>query len=453
MITKRLFLLSLAASMSLIGGTISSTPIDSSLVVYNGNIGLVHEEKKITLQQGAQALIYEDVARTVQTDSVNVIFPLDVKLYSQQYRFDKITTAKLLDAHIGKAVKVKTAKNRDEFIVQDATLIAAEGHNCVVKTAKGEIFSIASSMIIFKTVPDTLITKPSLVWNIHAAKAIESTVSLDYLINNISWQSNYILNLQNDLADLSGWITVNNRSGKRFNDVKLNVLAGDINRAQRPIPRQVMYKAAALAEDTAVSHVAHEGYHFYTIPFRVTLANNEKTQIKFIDEKKIPIKRRYEARLNHPNYLHSEIKHKVSQFVEIKSLELPLPAGVVRSYSKIKDTTLLLGENHIDHTPKHEKISLRLGTNFDLKVNEKIIERNDDKYYFDERVAYEVINRSNIDKTVELLIPFIKSAYHAKASIDTTQPYQWKNGNTMQFNIAVKADSKQNFEVHYRSKK
>ena len=451
--TKRLFLLSLAASMSLVGGTISSTPTDSSLVVYNGNIGLVHEDKNIKLDQGPQAIIYEDVAKTVQTDSVNVIFPSDVILYSQQYRFDKITTAKLLDAHIGKAIKVKTAKNRDEFIIQDATLIAAEGHNCVVKTAKGDIFSVSSSMIIFETIPDTLITKPSLVWNIDAAKAIDSTVSLDYLINNITWQSNYILNLKNDIADLSGWITVNNRSGKRFNDVKLNVLAGDINRAQRPAPRNVMYKAAAMVQDEAVSHVAHEGYHFYSVPFRVTLANNEKTQIKFIDEKQIPVTRRYEARLNHPNYLHSEVKHKVSQFVEIDSLELPLPAGVVRSYSKVKETTLLLGENRIDHTPKHEKISLRLGTNFDLKVNEKVIERNDDKYYFDEKIAYEVINRSDADKTVELMIPFVKSAYHAKASIDTKRPYTWKDGNTIQFNIKVKADSKQNFKVHYRSKK
>ncbi|RLA70844.1 MAG: hypothetical protein DRG24_06330 [Epsilonproteobacteria bacterium] len=453
MLKNHFLLLSLGVSMSLYAGSISSTPIESSLVVYNGNIGLVHEEKKITLDEGTQAIIYEDVAQTVQTDSVNVIFPSPVTLYSQQYRFDSITAAKLLEAHIGKVIKVKTAVKRDEFIIQEATLLAADKYNAVVKTTKGEIFSTVSSMIIFKNVPDTLITKPSLVWNINSSKSMESTISVDYLINNITWQSNYVLNLKENRADLSGWITVDNRSGKRFNDVKLNVLAGDINRAKRT-PQRVMYKAAAMVmEDAPVSHIAHEGYHFYTIPFRITLANNEKTQIKFIDERHLPIKRRYEARLNHPNYLHSEIKHKVSQFVEIDSLEVPLPSGVVRSYSKVNDTTLLLGESRVDHTPKHEKISLRLGTNFDLKVNEKLIERNDDKRYFDERISYEVINRSNIEQTVELLIPFIKSAYHAKASIDTKQTYRWKDGSTMQFKIKVKADSKESFDVHYRSKK
>jgi len=451
-----LALLCFSSAFSLYAAELSGMPVDSSLVVYNGNIGLVHEQKHLKLKAGVQEVIYEDVARTVQTDSVNVLFPKNITLYSQQYRFDKITLAKLLEAHIGKEIKVKRVAddNKDAFIIQRAELIAVDGYSCVVKTQKGDIFSVASSQIIFDHVPDTLITKPSLVWNIDAATAVEGTVSLDYLINNITWQSNYVLNLKENSADLSGWITVNNNSGKRFNEVKLNVLAGDINRAQRPVSRMMMYKENnVMADAVPVSQVAHEGYHFYTIPFRVTLANNEKTQIKFMDEKQIPITRRYAVHLNHPNYLNAKVKHKVSQFVEINSLEVPLPSGIVRSYSSVKDTTLLLGENHITHTPKHEKISLRLGTNFDLKVNEKALERNDDKYYFDETIRYEVMNRSDADKVVELLIPFVKSRYHANASLETKEPYIWKDGNTLQFNIKVKADATASFDVHYQMKK
>jgi hypothetical protein len=450
MLSKLLLSLSFAASTLLYAGSLSSKPIESSLVVYNGNIGLVHEDKTITLDKGAQEIVYKDVAQSVVTDSVNVKFPAGVTLYSQQYRFDKITAAKLLNAHIGKKIKVKTFGDNEKIIIQNATLLSSAGSQCIVRTDSKEIFSVNPSMIIMEHIPDELITQPSLVWNVDSGKKTDGKISLDYLINNIKWKSNYILDLDGSRGNLGGWITVDNRSGKRFDNVKLNVLAGDVNRARMPVPR-VMYKAqAVMSVAPEVSHIAAEGYHFYSVPFRVTLANNEKTQIKFIDEKSIPIKRRYKAWLNNPNYLSSHSRHDVKQYAEIESLEIPLPGGIVRTYSKVGGTTLLLGESRLEHTPRHEKISLVLGTNFDIKVNEKVVERNDDKYYFDETIAYEAVNRSSEERVVELFIPFTRGR---NSSLTTDQDYSYKDGNTLLFKISLKADSKKEFKVHYRSRK
>ncbi len=446
-----LLLISLFTSTLLNAGTVSQKPIDPSLVVYNGNLGLVHESRKMELERGKQALVYKDVASSVITDSVNVTLPNGVTLYSQQYRFDQINAQKLALAHLGKSVKFYI-KTGSDLMYKKGTLLSASSQ-AVIKTAKNEIYTVPTSALIFSNIPKELITKPSLVWNVNAPKKSRTTLTLDYLINNISWKSNYVLNLSNNHADLSGWITIDNRSGKAFDNTKLTVLAGDINRAVVPVDRRYMAKAAMAEMDrAAVKELSHEGYHLYQIPFNVHLANNEKTQIKFLDIKKIPITRKYKAQLNSPFYSKGERKHPVTQYLEIKSLEKALPMGTIRSYSKEGETTLLLGESSINHTPKHEEIKVTLGKNFDLLVKSKILSNSSDRYFNDTKVAYELTNRSKEPKTIELLVPFTKRE-NGQNSVSTKQKYSWKNGNMLSFKVSVKADSKKSFEVHFRAKK
>jgi hypothetical protein len=126
--------------------------------------------------------------------------------------------------------------------------------------------------------------------------------------------------------------------------------------------------------------------------------------------------------------------------------------GTIRSYSKEGETTLLLGESSINHTPKHEEIKVTLGKNFDLLVKSKMVTNSSDRYFNDSTVSYELTNRSKASKTVELLVPFVKRG-DGQSSVSTKQKYDWKNGNMLSFKVAIKADSKKSFEVHFRAKK
>ena len=182
------FIVSYAFSSSL-GSNIK----ENSLVVYNGNLGLVHEQRSLTLKKSDTTIVYDDVASSINTDSVNVKLPDSVKLYSQQYRFDKLTLAKLLDAHIGEKVEVKVLKDTKNFKIVSATLLSSSSNRSIVKTSNSKIITVNANDIIFKSIPNTLITKPSLVWNIETPKALSSNLELDYLINNISWKSDYVL--------------------------------------------------------------------------------------------------------------------------------------------------------------------------------------------------------------------------------------------------------------------
>jgi hypothetical protein len=428
-------------SSSLLAATLSPKPTSSSLIVYNGGIGLVHEEKKLSIKKGDKQIVYKGVASTIETDSVNVALPKSVTLYSQQYRFDKLTMSKLLEAHIGKKVKVNKKK---------VILLSHSGASAIVKDSSNEIHSVLSKDIVFKTIPDSLITKPSLVWNIDAKKSLDAKMDIDYLIRNLSWKSDYILNLRGDKANLTGWITIDNRSGKAYKDTKLHVLAGDINRAQRLRPKYKYERVTMAQSAPEVAHQAHEGYHFYTIPFKVNLANNEKTQIKFITQNAIPIKRRYTASASNPLYLQGERKHSVTQFIEIKKLDFPLPKGVVRTYSKLNKENILLGESSISHTPKDTPINLTLGKNFDLKVTETINKRADTKSYLKATVLYTLKNSSDEKKTLELLVPFNKNS---TSTIETSKKYKFKHGNKLSFKVVLDAKKTETFQVSFRSKR
>lgn len=446
--------LSLFASAVLYAGGLSPAPTDASLVVYNGDIGLLHEERKVILEAGRQTLHFNDIADSIVAASVNVHFPKGVNLYSQQYRYDSITLSALLKAHIGQAVRIRVMKDEGGFIIKPATLLSSNGRLCIVKTADTGIFALPAEQIIFDAVPNRLVTKPSLLWSVDTKRTIDGTLSLDYLLKKITWKSDYSLTVNGDTADLSGWITIDNRSTKRFENISLTLLAGEVGMAEEPtrhLPYQAM-KAAAAEQSAGLLPIAHAGYYLYPVHFPVTIAANEKLQIKFADEKNLSFTRKYEAHLNNPLYLNRSVKHSVGQLLTVDALKAPLPAGVVRTYSAVHATTVLLGESRIPHTPKHDELELMLGADFDTAVSEELVERNDDKAFFDVTVAYEISNRGDTTKKIALMVPFIKRGRQL-SSVTTQQPYRWKDGNTLLFDITVEADSKLLFEVRYRNKK
>ena len=431
---------------SLYGATLGDKIQNSTLIVYNKNIGLVHEERSLKMRSDESEIRYEDVASSINIDSVNVKLSPSINLLSQQYRYDKITQSKLLDAHIDKKVEVRIPKDRDSFKIITATLIAKDATHAIVRTLDYKILTVSKSDIIFSSIPSQLITKPSLVWNVQTKEDIDSKIELDYLIKNISWRANYILNLSGDKANLTGWINIDNRSGKSFKSVGLKVLAGDVNRISQP-KVAYSYNAKRVMMDAAMpKSISHEGYHIYPVDFRVNLANNEKTQIKFLDKRSIDIEREYSAKLNNPLYLRGEIKSGVTQYVKIASLDKELPKGDIRSYSKLNHQSILLGESHIAHTPKDTPIKLLLGKNFDLKVTQTLLSRDDSKVRFYSQVKYSVKNSSDEDREVEVQVPFNKKK-HSK--IESSQEYKFKEGNLATFKLLVKANSTKEFTASF----
>ena len=417
-----------------------SSLFGSSLVVYNSNIGLVHEERPFKLQKNENTIIYKDVASSIITDSINLKLPKEVQLYSQQYRYDKLNLSKLLEYNIGKKVKIAG---------KEYTLLSANSKQVIVKNVANKIVTKKSEDVVFNKIPSQLLSKPSLIWNVKTSKNINAKLKLDYLIQNIKWKANYVLDVEKQRANLRGFITVTNNSGKSFQNTTLYTLAGKINRIAQHHPR-VMYAKILTQDSMAVKESTHEGYHIYKVPFKVSLTNKEKTQINFLNKQNLQIKRSYEALMNNPLYFHGEQKMDVSQFILLQNIGVPLPAGTIRVYSKLHDTSILLGENTVAHTPKKKALKIKIGTNFNIKVKQSILKRNDTKNYYSANIRYTLSNSSNEVKTIKVVIPFNRDVH---SNIKSKQKYRFTKGNLATFSIKVKANAVRSFDVHFESRR
>ncbi|PJA87839.1 MAG: hypothetical protein CO140_02110, partial [Candidatus Moranbacteria bacterium CG_4_9_14_3_um_filter_40_7] len=134
----------LTLSTSLLSSFLSPEVHNNSLVIYNSNIALVHEERALELSKSDSFITYEGVASSIDTDSVNVVLPKGVTFYSQQYRFDKLTQNKLLDAHLEKEVEIRLTNKHESFDIYQATLLANNGSTAIVRTKNNKIFTISS---------------------------------------------------------------------------------------------------------------------------------------------------------------------------------------------------------------------------------------------------------------------------------------------------------------------
>jgi len=426
---------------SILFGSDTTEPNNNSLIIYD-NIALVHEKSFIHIKKSNKKILYSNVASSIISDSVHIELPDFVTIYSQQYRFNKLTKSKLLQAFTNKEIFIKDKK---------AILLSCQNDSCLVKTEKKQIISIDSNEIIFTKIPNKFITKPSLIWNIQATKDIDSFMEIDYLIKDIGFTSKYILNLKNDKADITGWLNIDNRSGKDFKQTNLFVLAGDIKQEAKPM---MLYQSSrnlkTMSNNLEVKQLSYEGYHLYKIPFKVNLANNEKTQIKFLTKNDIDIKRKYKSTMSNPLYFYGEKKHKVMQYIHIDKLDEALPKGLIRIYSKLDNQTIFLGENRVKHTPKNIPLDIEIGNNFDITVKEQIKQRTDTKAYSDIDIVYKITNSSSKDKKLEILIPFNQNKVY---KIKTYKKYRVIKGRYIVFDISIKANSSKKFEVNYKHNK
>jgi hypothetical protein len=122
-------------------------------------------------------------------------------------------------------------------------------------------------------------------------------------------------------------------------------------------------------------------YHLYTLDRPTTIAENQTKQVSLLSAASVPVRK--ELLLRGTDYYYQSSygdlgqKMKVGVFVEFDNKEsahlgMPLPKGVMRVYKKdAAGNAQFVGEDRIDHTPKNEKVRLKLGDSFDVTADRK----------------------------------------------------------------------------------
>ncbi len=208
-----------------------STTLDDqtqvAITIYNVNLGLVKDQREIRLGTGTSELRFMDVASQIIPTSVyirSIAEPGSILVLEQNYEYDLLNPQKLLEKYVGKEVKLyyrNPYTEREEIVV--ATLLSNNG---------GPIFKINDEItfghpgrIIFPKVPENLISKPTLVWLLQNDLRKPQKLEATYLTNGINWRADYVvtLNDRDDRADLSGWVSIDNKSGTTYKKGKIKL--------------------------------------------------------------------------------------------------------------------------------------------------------------------------------------------------------------------------------------
>ena len=365
--------------------TTASDQKEVAVTVYNENLALVKDARKVKLERGFNKLAWREVSAQIRPETAqlrNLAGSAGFHLQEQNFDFDLLTPEKLLEKYLGKEITViRTNPATGVETRETSTVLATSGP--VLRFAD-RIETGVSGRLVFPGVPDNLRDRPTLVISLTNPSAGEQNLELSYLTSGLSWRADYVaeLNERDDHLDLSSWITLVNQSGAAYPNARLQLVAGDVNQVQRAAPAvrgmaEMQMKTADMAE---VRQEALFEYHLYTLQHTTTLADNQTKQVALMSAGNIATRK--EFLLQGADYYYSgqygEIGNrlKVGVFVEFQNkgegLGIPLPKGVMRIYKRdSQGNAQFVGEDEIKHTPKNETVRLKLGEAFDVTADRK----------------------------------------------------------------------------------
>ena len=366
--------------------------VDLAVTVYNSNIALVRDVRQVALPGGTLDLSLLDIAASVNPATVHVRSlsePSKLGVLEQNYQYDLLDPQRLLRKYVGREVTLVRTRQENGTTRQEevrATLLAFNDAP-VWKIGNEIVTGLNAEQYRFPEIPDNLRSRPTLVWKLDNSGGRQHRIETSYLAGNMSWNADYVLTVARDdqHADLDGWVTVNNSSGTAYRNANLQLVAGELNRVsdERQVAEAIAKAARAdVASPVAFAREAFSEYHLYSLTRRTTLQENETKQIALLSGTGTPLRKLFVVNGQQFYYRNrqnpgSPIKDSVQVFYafrndEASGLGMPMPAGVVRVYQADSRGGLqFAGEDRIDHTPKDEDITLKIGTAFDVVCERK----------------------------------------------------------------------------------
>jgi hypothetical protein len=430
---------------------------------------VVRQERDLALDKGRNTVRYGDVAALI--DPTTVVFEslTDARgttVVEQNFQFDLVNTTKLMEKYIDRTITVDQVRG-NAVESYTGTLLSTAG-GLVLRRPDGTIQTLPHNAgVRLPELPGGLITRPTLVWDIAAARAGTHKSRLSYQTSGITWWADYNVtyasgpNENSCRLDVGAWVSILNQSGAGYPDAKLKLVAGDVHRAPRPASGGIraMDTVRAMAQEAKVAGFEEKSffeYHLYTLGRATTLPDNSTKQIElFPAARSVPCEKTLVYYGLAPAYGFApnpvtdrnygvESNRKVDVYLTFKNapennMGMPLPAGRIR-VSKLDDadkTLEFIGEDTIDHTPKNEKVLIKLGSAFDVVGERRQVNFSVDtsRRTMTEEIEVKLRNQKNEPVTVvvkENLYRWVNWTVTQKS-----QDYEKQDARTIHFPVRV----------------
>ena len=472
-----------------------------SLTIYNQNFAVVRQEIPLDLKAGTTSVRVTDITMHLEPDSVILRDPSGkrpLQVLEQNYRADPLSEALLLSLYEGKTIDFLVQRGDKQEVVPgkiirsgyvphnpmaiygqyDQSQMAQAGQPIIEMDGKVR-FGLPGTPL-FPALADDAILKPTLQWLLASDKAGPLRAEFSYVTGGLTWEADYniVAPEKGDLVDIVGWVTMDNQSGKDFENARIKLMAGDVNKIQpgREFDRLQQYAAlggVGGAMAPPVTEKTFDEYHLYTLARSTTLHDGETKQVEFVRAANVATRQVYiydgfmvdpnryrgwnqETIRNNSEY-GTESNPKIwvmREFVnsEANHLGMPLPKGRVRFYRRNDDGQMeFTGENVIDHTPRDEKIRVYTGNAFDLAGERRRTEYKLDmnKHMLDE--SFEIKVRNHKREPVDIRV--VEHLYRWMTwDVPThSDPFNKTDSKTIEFPVTVAPDGEKTitYTAHY----
>jgi hypothetical protein len=435
-----------------------------AVTIYNSDLALVRDERRITLSQGLNRLAFRDVSG--QMNAATALFrsisnPGALSVIEQNFNYDLLTPEKLLEKYVGKYVTVIHTNSATGKETREEARVLSTNDGVVLQYAN-RIETGIDGRLSFSSLPSNLRDRPTLVVDLNSTTGASQMVEMSYLTGGLSWQADYVgaLSADDSRLDLNGLITLTNNSGTTYSNAKMQLVAGDVNRVSNTFENAKALGRVPVPAANAVQQEQLLEYHLYTLGRPTTIADKQTKQVALLSATSIPVTKTLELRGDSYYYTgqYGDLGQRLKFGVYIQfqneggGLGIPLPKGTVRIYKKDSaGNAQFVGEDSIDHTPRHEQVRLHLGEAFDVTANKKQTNykfyRNGSNYIYETSFEIEMHNAKDKDQVVKVVeqLPGInweitsENYQHVKASADTAV-----------WNIKLPANNKQTLRYTVR---
>ncbi|HYJ40092.1 MAG TPA: DUF4139 domain-containing protein [Steroidobacteraceae bacterium] len=358
-----------------------------SLTIYNKNIALIEHVRPISAPAGRQRIEFTGVSAQIVPETVSFIAP-NVVLVEQNFDYDLLTPAKLMEKAVGSQVRVVR--------VNPATGAETTETAEVLSTVGGVVLRIGTRIevlrednlptrVIFDKVPENLRAQPTLSVLVNAAKPVNEVARLTYLSRGFTWSAEYValFDETRGTTSMQGWITLRNTSGTSFTNARTQLIAGDVNLVDseeqwwtRWQQRRSTSQRSAGTESTGRQQLGD--YYVYPIRQLTTVANNQTKQVSFIDAENVKASKGYELSFygfqSNTEPQSAEIRMRIENS-KAAGMGEQLPSGVVRIYMRdARGQPQFVGEDLISHTSAASELALKIGDAFDVTVQPTLLE-------------------------------------------------------------------------------
>jgi len=396
---------------------------------------VVKETRAVKLAAGTGDIKFTDVAQFIDPTTVSfsdLTDPTGTSVLEQNFQFDLASPTKILERYVDKDVGYVVEKDGQVVKQWTGRLISTNQGQLVLRTADGLRFIYMNDPgIRLPSLPEGLITKPTLVWKLSSATAGDHKVRTTYQTAGVTWRADYnvVLAADDKSADVGAWVSLLNLCGASFPNARLKLIAGDVQRIQRRGyggggggPRDAM---KAMREEAGFSEKSFFEYHLYTLPRRTDVLENSTQQLTLFPTAHDVAVEKVLVYYGLPDAaqwgftpsprtdrdIRNSSNPKVDVYVRMKNskenhMGMPLPKGKVRVYKQDDaDGTLeFIGEDLIDHTPRDETLLVKIGQAFDV-----VGERTQTDFQVDERAqwmtdSYRITLKNHKDAPVHVIV-------------------------------------------------